>query len=77
MKRNKLTALLLATVLALQPGFGGTMYASGYGSHGCVNIPVDAMPEIFDTVEVGDAIILFGKNKWFEPDPETTRILQS
>ena len=33
--------------------------------------------EIFDTVEVGDAIILFGKNKWFEPDPETTRILQS
>ena len=25
----------------------------------------------------GDAIILFGKNKWFEPDPETTRILQS
>ena len=46
-------------------------------SHGCVNIPVDAMPTIFETVEVGDAIILFGKNKWFEPDPETTRILQS
>ena len=56
--------------------FGKDFYVNG-GSHGCVNIPVDAMPEIFDTVEVGDAIILFGKNKWFEPDPETTRILQS
>lgn len=56
--------------------FGKDFYVNG-GSHGCVNIPVDAMPEIFDTVEVGDAVILFGKNKWFEPDPETTRILQS
>ena len=56
--------------------FGKDFYVNG-GSHGCVNIPVDAMPEIFDTVEVGDAIILFGKNQWFEPDPETTRILQS
>ena len=56
--------------------FGKDFYVNG-GSHGCVNIPVDAMPTIFDTVEVGDAIILFGKNKWFEPDPETTRILQS
>ena len=56
--------------------FGKDFYVNG-GSHGCVNIPVDAMPTIFETVEVGDAIILFGKNKWFEPDPETTRILQS
>lgn len=56
--------------------FGKDFYVNG-GSHGCVNIPTSAMPEIFDTVEVGDAIILFGKNKWFEPDPETTRILQS
>ncbi len=56
--------------------FGKDFYVNG-GSHGCVNIPVDAMPKIFETVEVGDAIILFGKNKWFEPDPETTRILQS
>ena len=56
--------------------FGKDFYVNG-GSHGCVNIPVEAMPTIFETVEVGDAIILFGKNKWFEPDPETTRILQS
>ena len=56
--------------------FGKDFYVNG-GSHGCVNIPVDAMPTIFETVEVGDAIILFGKNQWFEPDPETTRILQS
>ena len=56
--------------------FGKDFYVNG-GSHGCVNIPVDAMPTIFETVEVGDAIILFGKNKWFEPDPETTRILRS
>ena len=56
--------------------FGKDFYVNG-GSHGCVNIPVEAMPTIFENVEVGDAIILFGKNKWFEPDPETTRILQS
>lgn len=56
--------------------FGKDFYVNG-GSHGCVNIPVEAMPKIYETVEVGDAVILFGANKWFEPDPETTRILQS
>lgn len=56
--------------------FGKDFYVNG-GSHGCVNIPVEAMPTIYETVEVGDAVILFGANKWFEPDPETTRILQS
>ena len=56
--------------------FGKDFYVNG-GSHGCVNVPVDAMPTIFENTEVGTPVILFGENKWYQPDPETTRILQT
>lgn len=55
--------------------FGWDFYVNG-GSHGCVNVPVEAMPTIFENSEVGTPIIIFGKNQWYKPDPEVTRILQ-
>ncbi len=39
-----------------QPGFGGTMYADGYGSHGCVNLPPYKAAELYDIVEPGDVV---------------------
>ena len=39
-----------------QPGFGGTMYADGYGSHGCVNLPPSKAAELYNLVQVGDVV---------------------
>lgn len=41
-----------------QPGFGGTMYQDGYGSHGCVNLPSDKAAELYDMVNVGDVVVV-------------------
>ncbi len=40
-----------------QPAFGGDMYASGYGSHGCVNLPYDAAAELYGITNVGDVVV--------------------
>lgn len=42
-----------------QPGFGGNMYASGYGSHGCINLPYSAAESLYGMVEVGTPIIIY------------------
>lgn len=41
-----------------QPSFGGSMYANGYGSHGCVNLPYDAAQELYGICEIGDVVIV-------------------
>lgn len=41
-----------------QPSFGGSMYANGYGSHGCVNLPVDKAHELFDMVDIGTVVVV-------------------
>ncbi|MBQ9001335.1 MAG: L,D-transpeptidase/peptidoglycan binding protein [Eggerthellaceae bacterium] len=41
-----------------QPGFGGTMYANGYGSHGCVNLSYAAAQELYGIVQVGDVVVV-------------------
>ena len=41
-----------------QPGFGGSMYANGYGSHGCVNLSYSAAQELYGIVQVGDVVIV-------------------
>ena len=41
-----------------QPSFGGYMYASGYGSHGCVNLPVYMAEELYWIVEINDPVIV-------------------
>ena len=33
------------------------MYANGYGSHGCVNLPPYAAAELFGIVEIGDVVV--------------------
>ena len=40
-----------------QPSFGGSMYANGYGSHGCVNLPYDAAASLYDIAEWGEVVI--------------------
>lgn len=40
-----------------QPDFGGDMYASGYGSHGCVNLPYDAAEQLYSLVTEGTPVI--------------------
>lgn len=39
--------------------FGGTIYLTN-GSHGCVNIPPSAMPELYAMVQVGTPVVLYG-----------------
>ena len=41
-----------------QPGFGGTRYRDGYGSHGCVNLPSDAAAELYDLIDVDDLVVI-------------------
>ena len=45
--------------------YGSDYYVNG-GSHGCVNTPESAMKTIFDNIEVGDPVVVFGKNQWYD-----------
>ena len=38
--------------------FGGDIYLTN-GSHGCVNIPPEVMPTIYDEYEIGTPVIMF------------------
>lgn len=38
--------------------FGGEIYKKN-GSHGCINIPSDKMPELYDMVEIGTPVVMF------------------
>lgn len=40
-----------------QPSFGGTMYKEGYGSHGCVNLPVGKAAELYNIIQYSDAVV--------------------
>ena len=41
--------------------FGGKIWIEN-GSHGCVNVPVEVMGDVFDNVEVGEAVVIYGKD---------------
>ena len=41
-----------------QTSFGGTRYLDGYGSHGCVNLPVSAAAELYDLIQESDPVIV-------------------
>lgn len=38
--------------------FGGTIYKTD-GSHGCVNVPKEVMPELYELVEIGTPVVMF------------------
>lgn len=38
--------------------FGGDIYESG-GSHGCINVPSEVMPDLYEIVEVGTPVIMY------------------
>lgn len=41
-----------------QSAFGGQRYASGYGSHGCINLPTGAAGDLYGLIEVGDVVVV-------------------
>jgi hypothetical protein len=41
-----------------QTSFGGTRYLDGYGSHGCVNLPVSAAAELYDLIQESDPVVV-------------------
>ena len=43
-----------------QPGFGGSLYAEGLGSHGCVNLSMDAAQSLYGIIEIGDVVVVHG-----------------
>ena len=43
-----------------QPSFGGSMYANGYGSHGCVNLSYGDAESLYGIIEYGDVVIVHG-----------------
>ncbi|MEG2517786.1 MAG: L,D-transpeptidase family protein [Raoultibacter sp.] len=40
-----------------QSSFGGTRYADGYGSHGCVNLSPGDAAALYSTLSVGDVVV--------------------
>lgn len=41
-----------------QAAFGGERYKQGYGSHGCINMPLDAVRKFYDFVYVGCPVVI-------------------
>ncbi len=46
--------------------FGGELYLLD-GSHGCINTPDEAMAAIHTAAEVGDPVLVYGYNTYYEP----------
>lgn len=42
-----------------QTSFGGTVYQTKYGSHGCINLPTDIAAKIYENVAVGTPVIIY------------------
>ena len=41
-----------------QPGFGGSMYANGYGSHGCVNLSYSDAQSLYSIIDYDDVVVV-------------------
>ena len=41
-----------------QPAFGGQLYKQGYGSHGCINMPYNAVATFYNMVSVGCPVVI-------------------
>ena len=40
-----------------QSAFGGTLYQTEAGSHGCINLPPDMAEELYSLIQVGDVVV--------------------
>ncbi|MCR4924540.1 MAG: L,D-transpeptidase family protein [Lachnospiraceae bacterium] len=49
--------------------FGGEIYVTN-GSHGCINLPVEKAKEIYNVVEEGEAVIVYGGKTYTPPASE-------
>jgi len=43
-----------------QPSFGGSMYANGYGSHGCVNLSYSDAQTLYGIIDYDDVVVVHG-----------------
>lgn len=41
-----------------QSAFGGQRYLQGYGSHGCINMPLDKVQQFYGMISVGEPVII-------------------
>lgn len=41
-----------------QSAFGGSRYANGFGSHGCINLPSGAAGDLYGMIEPGDVVVV-------------------
>lgn len=41
-----------------QPAFGGQLYREGYGSHGCINMPLGAVSQFYNMIYVGCPVLI-------------------
>ena len=41
-----------------QPAFGGQLYRQGYGSHGCINMPLGAVSQFYNMIYVGCPVLI-------------------
>ena len=41
-----------------QPSFGGSMYANGYGSHGCINLSYEDAETLYSIIDWGDVVVV-------------------
>lgn len=41
-----------------QSAFGGQRYLQGYGSHGCINMPLEKVKQFYGMISVGDYVII-------------------
>jgi len=39
--------------------FGGDIWLYA-GSHGCINVPAEVMPDVLANIEVGEAVVIYG-----------------
>ncbi len=53
--------------------FGGSIYVSN-GSHGCINLPTEKAAKIYDIVEKGEAVLVYGGKTLPEPVKTTEAV---
>ena len=42
-----------------QPAFGGSLNTQGYGSHGCINVSLDAAATLYDMINFDEPVIVY------------------